>query len=342
MKILKWFLGGLVILVAGILGYGFTLPREVTLSRAIEIDRPAATVFTTLNDLRTFNAWSPWAGRDPNAKYEFSGEAYGKGQISKWSGNKEVGTGAQEIVESTPFEKVATKLTFNVNETAAAEWVISPAKDGKASGVEWRFKTDIGAAPWMRILGKFVISGAIARDYDAGLKNLKTFVEKLPADDFSGLRFEDVVWTGQPIAFVEGETTQDPAAYGPAVDGAFAKVRAALKSAKIAPAGPPLIVGLAWADGKYKFRAAIPVAADTRLAANSGVSLGTGPSGPAIKTVYQGPNTEIQPIYLKSEAFFKARGLREGATGPVEVYVTDPSDKSIQPPVTELYFPYQP
>lgn len=342
MRILKWLLAGLVLLVAGVLGYGFTLPQEVTLSRKIDINRPAATVYTTLNDLRTFNAWSPWADRDPKAKYEFSGEAYGKGQISKWSGNKEVGTGAQEIVESIPFEKVATKLTFAPKEFAGAEWLINPGTDGKASSVEWRFKTDIGATPWMRILGKYVIRGAIAKDYEAGLKNLKAFVEKLPEEDFSALRFEDVTLPAQPIAFVDAETTQDPAAFVPAMAAAFAKVRTALKAAKVSPAGPPLSVSLVWADGKYTFRAAIPVAADTRLPASSGVSLGTGPGGPAIKTVFQGPNSEIQPIYLKSEAYFKARGLKEGATGPVEVYITDPTDRSIQPPVTELYFPWQP
>jgi len=81
------FLYVIVIAFVLFLSVGLFLPRNVHVERSIEIDRPASTVFVLLNSYRAFASWSPWAARDPDARYEFSGPESGVGARLSWSGD---------------------------------------------------------------------------------------------------------------------------------------------------------------------------------------------------------------------------------------------------------------
>ena len=88
---------------------GFFLPRFVHVERSLEIEMAAAPVFSLLNSYSTFASWSPWAERDPDANYEFSGPEAGVGARMSWSGDPRlVGSGWQEITESIPHSLVRT------------------------------------------------------------------------------------------------------------------------------------------------------------------------------------------------------------------------------------------
>ena len=93
---------------------GFFLPTRYHVERSITVNRPAANVFALLNGYRTFNEWSPWAQRDPDAGYSVSGPASGVGARLSWSGDPRlVGTGWQEITLSRPFERIEMHLNFS-------------------------------------------------------------------------------------------------------------------------------------------------------------------------------------------------------------------------------------
>src|SRR5450755_3789424 len=99
LKRLLVFLAGVVVLLVCI---ALFLPDSAHVERSITIARPSSEVFAVLNSFRRFNEWSPWFDLDPQAKYTFSGPVSGVGAKSSWTGNKDVGTGSQEIVESKP------------------------------------------------------------------------------------------------------------------------------------------------------------------------------------------------------------------------------------------------
>ena len=69
---LKKVLYSIVIAIVIFLSIALFLPRYVHVERQIPIQRPAATVFTVLNDYNSFLAWSPWTGRDPTANVRIS------------------------------------------------------------------------------------------------------------------------------------------------------------------------------------------------------------------------------------------------------------------------------
>lgn len=87
-------------------------PSEFRVTRTATIFAPASAVFALVNDLQKWEAWSPWAKLDPNAKNSFEGPASGTGAIMRWAGNSKVGQGSMTITESRPDEFIRFKLEF--------------------------------------------------------------------------------------------------------------------------------------------------------------------------------------------------------------------------------------
>jgi hypothetical protein len=109
---LKFILLGLVAVLA-ILAVVISLrPEDFRVSRSATIAAPAPVVFEQVNDLHKWDAWSPWAKVDPNAKQTFGGPAAGVGSSFHWSGNNQVGEGTMTITESRPNELVRMNLEF--------------------------------------------------------------------------------------------------------------------------------------------------------------------------------------------------------------------------------------
>jgi hypothetical protein len=98
---------------------------------------PAAAVFEHVNDFRKWQAWSPWAKRDPIMKQSFEGAPAGVGAIYSRSGNDEVGEGRMTLTESRPSEMIRVKLEFlkPYRATNTAEFNFSPA--GNQTAVTW-------------------------------------------------------------------------------------------------------------------------------------------------------------------------------------------------------------
>ncbi len=166
---------GLVLLLALLTAVSFALPQHISVVRSQVINAPEADIFPYLNDLRKFNAWSPWAARDPNAVYSYSGPAQGVGARMAWrSDDPDVGRGSQEIVESSPNTYLKVALEFGGREGSAADYTLEPS--GAGTKVTWGFATDVGNNPVMRWMG-LMFDGWVGADYEAGLKRLAQRVE---------------------------------------------------------------------------------------------------------------------------------------------------------------------
>src|SRR6266849_10963363 len=99
-----------VVLIAALLIFAATTPDTFRVQRATSIKAPPEKIFPLINDLHSWDAWSPWEKMDPAMKRTFSGAASGKGAAYEWEGNHEVGKGRMEITESSSPSKVVIKL----------------------------------------------------------------------------------------------------------------------------------------------------------------------------------------------------------------------------------------
>src|SRR5579864_6063067 len=111
--------------VALFIGWVAIQPSACSVTRSTAISAPAEVVFGLVNDLHEWEAWSPWAKMDPDAKSSYAGSASGQGAVFSWSGNMQIGQGTMTITESRPHELIRIKLDFRkpMKGTSFAEFV---------------------------------------------------------------------------------------------------------------------------------------------------------------------------------------------------------------------------
>ena len=109
---LKLILIALIVLIAIVLILASTKPSTFRIQRPINIKAPPEKIFPLIIDFHHMKSWSAWEKVNPAMKRSFSGAESGKGAMYAWDGNKDIGQGSMEIIESTPSSKVLIKIDF--------------------------------------------------------------------------------------------------------------------------------------------------------------------------------------------------------------------------------------
>jgi len=153
-----------------------TRPTDFRVMRSINVSAAQWTVYDHVNDLHKWDAWSPWAKLDPNAKNSFEGPAAGTGAAMTWAGNNEVGEGRMTLTESRPNELVRFRLEFYkpMAGTSDAEFTFKP--QGNQTEVTWTMtgkNNFIGKAMCMIMNMDKMIGG----QFEQGLASLKSIAE---------------------------------------------------------------------------------------------------------------------------------------------------------------------
>lgn len=165
-----------VVAIAGILLYAATKPDSFRVQRVVLINAPADKVFPLINDFKAWPAWSPYEKKDPAMKRSLGAVTAGKGASYAWDGDKNVGQGSMEMLESDP-RKILIKLDFLKPFEAhnMAEFSLEPK--GDSTSVTWAI---YGPSPYMsKVIGTFMnIDDMIGRDFEKGLADLKAAAEK--------------------------------------------------------------------------------------------------------------------------------------------------------------------
>jgi len=167
---------GLALVVGAILAFASTKPDSFRVERSIRVGASPSKVFAFIDDFHRWVSWSPWEKIDPAMKRTYGETPAGKGATYAWEGNKKVGSGRMEILESSPTSKVVIKLDFFAPFEAhnTAEFRIVP--DGDGATVTWAMH---GPAVFAnKVMSVFVSMDAlIGKDFEAGLSNLKVAAE---------------------------------------------------------------------------------------------------------------------------------------------------------------------
>jgi hypothetical protein len=173
---LKIILLIIVLIAVAVVLIAATKPDEFKTVRSITINAPANAVFPYLNNLKEGQKWSPWVAMEPDAHYTFEGPAEGVGASTSWIGKK-LGAGRMTITESKPNELVRSRLEFlkPFKATNTADYAL--LAQGNSTVVTWSM---YGKSNFMsKIMGVFMnCEKMVGKQFDQGLNNLKTLVEK--------------------------------------------------------------------------------------------------------------------------------------------------------------------
>lgn len=178
-RALKVIAVALVAAIAVFCAVAANQPDDFKVSRSATLAATPAAVFEQVNDFHKWEAWSPWAKMDPNAKNSFDGPTSGVDAKFGWSGNSDVGEGSMTIVDSKPNELVRIRLDFTrpMEGTSDVEFKLEP--QGDQTKVTWSM------AGKNNFLAKAVslfmdCEKMVGDQYEKGLDNLKAIVEAKP------------------------------------------------------------------------------------------------------------------------------------------------------------------
>ena len=159
----------LIVFVAG-------QPDEFKLSRSAIISAPPEKIFPHVNELKKWDAWSPWAKLDPQMKLTFDGPPSGVGSIYHWLGDKKVGEGWMTLTENRVPEFVRIRLEFikpfqAVNTT---EFLLQP--EGSQTAVTW---TMAGTHNFLSKAFALLMNmdRKVGGDFEKGLAQMKAVAE---------------------------------------------------------------------------------------------------------------------------------------------------------------------
>jgi len=330
---------GLVILLVVLLVIAFMLPSNVQVSRSIVINSSPSNIFGVVDGFRQFDRWSPWAAKDPGMKVQISGALYGVGAHYEWSGNKTVGSGSQEIIESTPYSEVKIRVLFGgFDQPNIAVFSLEPAAV-QGTKVTWALHANLGANPIWRYFG-LMMDRTVGADYKRGLADLKTFIERQSKTDFGALHPELADLQAQTIAYIPGHSSTDIDVIGKVLGEAYGKIGTSMKAAGLKMSGAPLAITTKFDDEAniYEFDAGIPVDGDAKLPADSPVKLMQTYAGPALKVLHKGPYSKLPDTYSLIDAFKRSYALQDNGNS-WEQYVDDPSTKPAAEVETLIFVP---
>jgi effector-binding domain-containing protein/uncharacterized protein YndB with AHSA1/START domain len=354
-------IGFLIVATLILLSVGFLLPAQVEVKREVTIAATPEAVFERVNDLREFNAWSPWTAKDPDIKFVYSGPPEGPEAKSSWTSSVH-GPGTMEIKDSVPGQSVLYRIEMGGAEVIFSEIKLVRQPDDTTKAV-WTYKSELGDNPVKRYLALMYPSW-VGADYELGLGRLKTAVEgpaggldgpsappeldtsKLPPAVEKALTDKEsqpspiptpaqisadpdiAVVEAQPIVFVPTTAAAgDQAAFSAALGNANNALIEFILKHNLDASGAPLAISKQHdAGGTREFNAAIRLMSlPAGLPDEGKVQLGKSPGGRAIMMVHKGPQATIEETYAKLRAKIKERGLKEGQFS-WEEYVTDSSE----------------
>lgn len=165
----------LIVIIVALLGYAATKPSTISYTRSTRIDAPPEKITPLISDFTKWGAWSPWEKKDPELKRTYSGNASGVGAVYAWEGNRNVGSGRMEILESTP-RHVRIRLDFITPFKAnnIAEFTLTP--QGNTTDVHWVMTgPNLFIGKVMSIFLDF--DKLIGKDFESGLAAMKAAAE---------------------------------------------------------------------------------------------------------------------------------------------------------------------
>ncbi len=166
----------IITIIAIFIAYVASRPSIFRVTRSTTISAPPEKIFALVNDFHQWEAWSPWAKMDPNAKTTYEGSASGIGAIMRWAGNMKVGTGSATITNNHAPESITIRLNFlkPMKGTNTAEFTFKPDSTGTLVTWDMAGKSNFMAKAMGLIIN---CEKMVSQQFDQGLAQIKSIAE---------------------------------------------------------------------------------------------------------------------------------------------------------------------
>ncbi len=174
---LKLIIIAIIIVIAAILIYAASRPNKFRIERTTLMAASPEAIFAQINSFHAWEAWSPWEKIDPAVKRTYSGADAGVGAKYGWAGNKELGVGSMEIIESKPHTFIKLDIDFRAPFAAhnTIEFTLEP--QGSSTKVTHAM---YGPSPFIAKLFGLIMNmdNMVGTKFEEGFAAIKLIVEQ--------------------------------------------------------------------------------------------------------------------------------------------------------------------
>ncbi len=128
MKILKYLVLAVVVLLAGLAIYTAMQPSSYEIKRTQTIKAPIDVVYNYVDDYKNWEAWGPWLEEDPNLKMMYNEQTSGIGASYSWEGKDGVGSATRKAAVAN--EMISDELDFDSMGKAITKWDLKTVDGG--------------------------------------------------------------------------------------------------------------------------------------------------------------------------------------------------------------------
>jgi hypothetical protein len=166
-----------LVVIGALLGFAATKPSSFRVQRSIAIHASPEMVFSLINDLRAWEAWSSDSAAGAGVQTIYSSPANGMGAAAEWHGSGRVGDAKMTITESVAPDRVSVMVDWRKPFKARNLNEFTIHFQGNETEVTWSIQAS--ASYLMKLMGIFVdMESEFGKHMESGLKNLKSAAEK--------------------------------------------------------------------------------------------------------------------------------------------------------------------
>jgi hypothetical protein len=178
MRFIKLLLISVLSFAALIFLLSLLFPSKAVVERSGVIEAPVATVYSQINDLKTWPEWNPWTKMQAAQSLQFATPSQGAGTWYSWTNAQDDrSSGKLVILRSDPTKGVYYQMLFKDMRPVLSGLEIKPTKDGKGTIIHWYLETRLGWMPWWKFRG-FMADRLMGPQVEQGLTALKARCEK--------------------------------------------------------------------------------------------------------------------------------------------------------------------
>ncbi|WP_178989266.1 SRPBCC family protein [Winogradskyella schleiferi] len=335
MKILKYVLLLLLILVIGVSIYIAVQPNSFEVTRTKTINAPQSVVYNNVIDFKNWEAWSPWIEAKPETVVTLGDKTKGVGGSYKWNDDGEIGR--MSTTAANPTSSISQDMQFGDFPKSDVTWKFEPNENG-TTDVTWSISgkdLPFGFKMFSAFMGG--MEEQIGPDYERGLTLLDSVVQaemKVYSINVQGVTQHSGGY------YIYNTTSSKFSDFEQNMTTMLPKVGAYAMTHNITMAGPPFILYHKWDEENDAVIFSCCVPTNSKVVTDDAdILTGKLESFKTVKTVLKGNYSNLKEAWETTMTYIADNNLEMVEGGAMlETYITDPmSEPNPANWLTEIY-----
>jgi effector-binding domain-containing protein len=337
MKLLKFIIFLLLILIIGACTYVAVQPNHYEVVRTRTIGAPAAVIYDNVIDFKTWINWTAWFEKKPDTKITYSDQTKGVGGSYSWEDDD--GVGRMETLTATPSSYIEQSLQFEDFEPSKITWNFDPTEHNNTN-VTWTMKGEkvsFGFKLYAVFSGGY--DHMIGPDFERGLEKLDSLV--VASTKKHEITVNGITEFGGGFYLYKTTNAKD-SNMSQKMTEQFGSLMAYITQHNIVMAGMPLTIynEMNPENGTVIMSNGLPVNQKIDVEADSDISCGYMPKMKVLKTTLKGNYTYLADAWDIALKYIAEHNLIQSEEKPFEIYTNDPGDfPNPADWITEIYIP---